>query len=475
MKKNYDVIVIGGGPGGYVAAIRAAQLGFSTACVESRLDDGGKPALGGTCLNVGCIPSKALLDSSHHYAFLKQGAAEHGINTGGASIDVHKMISRKNTIVKTLTQGIAALFKKNKVEWLQGHARLLGEKQIEIAPSAGGGGSPYTVKGKHIIIASGSEPMAIPAAPVDQKLILDSTGALALTEAPKTLGIIGGGVIGLELGSVWNRLGSKVIVLEAMEEFLAPVDRQIAAEAEKILKKQGLDIRLGAKVTGTGTNKHQVTVTYEDKEGKQRLSVDKLIVAVGRVPNTAGLGAAEAGLVLDQRGCIRIDSHYQTNLPGVYAIGDVVSGPMLAHKAAEEGVAAAERIAGKAGHLNYNAIPWVIYTWPEIAWVGKTEQELKNAAAKYKAGVFPFLASGRARALGEATGLVKVLSEAKTDRVLGIHILGPSASELIAEAVLALEFDASTEDLAYTIHAHPTLAEALHEAALTVDKRGLHF
>ena len=474
MKKNYDVIVIGGGPGGYVAAIRCAQLGLDAACVESRLDDSGKPALGGTCLNVGCIPSKALLDSSHHYAFLKQKAAEHGINTGGASIDMRKMISRKNTIVKTLTQGIAGLFKKNKVEWLQGHARLLGDKQLEIKPTADDGGA-YKIKGKHIVIATGSAPTAIPPAPVDQKLILDSTGALALAEVPKTLGVIGAGVIGLELGSVWSRVGSKVIMLEAMDEFLSPVDRQIAAEAEKVLRKQGLDIRLGAKVTGTGTNNHEVTVTYEDKDGAQSLKVDKLIVAVGRAPNTAGLGAAEAGLALDPRGRVKIDARYQTNLPGVYAIGDVVAGPMLAHKAAEEGVAVAERIAGKAGRLNYDAIPWVIYTWPEIAWVGKTEQELKSGDGRYKAGVFPFLASGRARALGDTVGMVKVLSDANTDRVLGIHILGPSASELIAEAVLALEFDASAEDLAYTIHAHPTLAEALHEAALTVDKRGLHF
>ena len=361
------------------------------------------------------------------------------------------------------------------MDWLQGHARLLGDQAIEINPSTEGGGAPHRVKGKHIIIATGSVPMQISSALVDQKMILDSTGALALTEVPMTLGIIGAGVIGLELGSVWNRLGSKVVMLEAMEEFLAPVDRQIAAEAEKVFRKQGLDILLGAKVTGTGSNNQGVTVSYEDKKGKQRLNVDKLIVAVGRAPNTAGLEAEEVGLELDEQGRVKIDAEYRTNLPGVYAIGDVVAGPMLAHKAAEEGVAVAEHIAGKSGHLNYNAIPWVIYTWPEIAWVGKTEQELQSAGIRYKAGVFPFLASGRARALGDTTGMVKMLSDEKTDRILGIHTLGPTASELIAEAVLSLEFDASTEDLAYTIHAHPTLAEAMHEAALAVDKRGLHF
>ncbi|MGI9229899.1 MAG: dihydrolipoyl dehydrogenase [Gammaproteobacteria bacterium] len=469
---NYDVIVIGGGPGGYVAAIRCAQLGLTTACVESRLDDSGAPVLGGTCLNVGCIPSKALLDSSHHYMFLKHEAATHGINTGGATVDIYKMMERKNTIVQTLTQGIAGLLKKNKVEWLQGHGQLLGDKQVSVIPE---GDNPYTINGQHIIIATGSVPAQIAPAPVDQNLILDSTGALALTEVPTKLGIIGAGVIGLELGSVWGRLGSEVIILEAMDEFLAPVDRQIATEAEKTLRKQGLDIRLGAKVTGTGSNNREVTVTYEDQEGKQQLTVHKLIVAVGRKPNTDGLGATAVGLELDANGFIEVNALCQTNLPDVYAIGDVVTGPMLAHKASEEGVAVAERIADKGAHLNYDAIPWVIYTWPEIAWAGKTEQELKSSGIKYKAGVFPFLASGRARALGDTTGMVKMLSDAATDKLLGIHIFGPNASELIAEAVMALEFDASTEDLARTIHAHPTLAEATHEAALIADGRGLHF
>lgn len=471
--KNYDVVVIGAGPGGYVAAIRAAQLGLSTACVEGWLNEDEQPALGGTCLNVGCIPSKALLDSSHHYAFLKQEGAEHGINSSGVTFDVHRMIERKSKIVKTLTQGIAGLFKKNGVEWLQGFGRLQADKQVEVTPTAGDT-EAYSITGEHIIIATGSVPAAIPPAPVDNRQILDSTGALALTEVPRTLGVIGAGVIGLELGSVWNRLGSEVIILEAMEEFLAPVDRQLAKEAQKTLKKQGLDIRLGTKVTGTGSNNRQVTVTYEDKDGKQQIVVDKLVVAVGRKPNTTGLGAEEAGLALDDRGFIEVDEDCRTNLPNVYAIGDVVTGPMLAHKASEEGVAVAERIAGKAGHVNYETIPWVIYTWPEIAWVGKTEETLKAEGIEYRAGSFPFAASGRARALGDAVGMVKILADATSDRILGVHIFGPTASELIAEAVLAMEFDGSAEDIARTIHAHPTLAEAMHEAALAVDGRTIH-
>jgi len=473
--KNYDVVVIGGGPGGYVAAIRAAQLGLATACVESWLNEAGEPALGGTCLNVGCIPSKALLDSSHHFSFLKNDAAAHGINASGASMDVNRMMERKRTVVKTLTQGIAGLFKKNKVAWLQGRGRLLPDKQVEVTPAGPDGGEAYTVAAKNIIIATGSVPTRIPPAPVDNDRIVDSTGALAFNEVPRTLGIIGAGVIGLELGSVWRRLGSEVIILEALNDFLAPVDRQIAKEAQKILGKQGLDIRLGARVTGTGSNNRQVTVTYEDKDGKQNLSVDRLIVAVGRAPNTEGLGAAEAGLQLDERGFIEVDADCRTSLDGVYAIGDVITGPMLAHKASEEGVAVAERIAGKAGHVNYATIPWVIYTWPEIAWVGRTEQALKADGIEYRAGSFPFIASGRARAMGDTGGLVKILGDARSDRILGVHILGPGASELIAEAVTAMEFDGSTEDLARTIHAHPTLAEAVHEAALAVDGRAIHF
>jgi len=473
--KSYDVVVIGGGPGGYVAAIRCAQLGLNTACVESWLNDENQPVLGGTCLNVGCIPSKALLDSSHHLSFIKHEAKQHGINVPGVSMDVHRMIDRKKNIVQTLTTGIAGLLKKNKIEWLKGHGRLLSASEIEVSPVGEDKDEPYQVTTKHVIIATGSVPMSIPLAQVDNELIVDSTGALAFTDVPKRLGVIGAGVIGLELGSVWNRLGSEVVVLEAMEEFLAPVDRQLATEAEKLLRKQGLDIRLGAKVTGTGCNNREVTITYEDNEGKQQLAVNKLIVAVGRKPNTQGLGASEAGINLDARGFIEIDDHCQTALENVYAIGDVVRGPMLAHKASEEGVAVAERIVGKAGHINYEAIPWVIYTWPEIAWVGKTEHELKAEDVDYRSGSFPMAASGRARAMGELNGMVKMLSDAKTDRILGVHILGPNASELISEAVIAVEFDGSSEDIARTIHAHPTLAEAMHEAALAIDKRTIHF
>ena len=474
--ENFDVVVIGAGPGGYVTAIRCAQLGLSTACVESWINEEGKPALGGTCLNVGCIPSKALLDSSHHYAHIKNEAIEHGITVSGASMDVNRMIARKAKIVTTLTQGIAGLFRKNKVKWLKGHGRLLGNNQVEVSPIEEDATEKITVLAKHIIIATGSVPSKIPPAQIDNELIVDSTGALAFNEVPRTLGVIGAGVIGLELGSVWKRLGSEVIILEALDDFLATVDRQIANEAWKILEKQGLDIRLGARVTGTGSNNRQVLVNYENKGEKQQITVDKLIVAVGRQPNTSGLGAEECGLVLDERGFIEVDAQCRTNLENVYAIGDVVRGPMLAHKASEEGVALAERIAGRPGLMNYETIPWVIYTWPEIAWVGKTEQELKDNGIEYRSGVFPFAASGRARAMAETSGgMVKILGHAKTDRILGVHIIGPNASELIAEAVLAMEFDGSTEDIARTIHAHPTLSEAMHEAALAVDKRPIHF
>ena len=472
--KKFDVLVIGGGPGGYVAAIRCAQLGLSTACIEGWLNESGKPALGGTCLNVGCIPSKALLDSSHHFSFIRHEAAEHGINAPGASMDVNRLIARKSKIVQTLTTGIAGLLRKNNVEWLQGFGRLLADRQVEVTPVMQDAGPAYTVSANHVIIATGSVPARIPPAPVDNELIVDSTGALAFTDVPRRLGIIGAGVIGLELGSVWNRLGAKVVVLEALTDFLPSADGQIAAEAEKILRKQGLDIKLGAKVTGTATNNREVTVNFDSPEGKLQLQVDKLIVAVGRRPNTARLGAAESGLRLDELGFVDVDEDCRTNLPGVYAIGDVVRGPMLAHKAAEEGVAVAERIAGKHGHMNYANIPWVIYTWPEIAWAGRTEQELKSAGIEYRVGAFPFAASGRAKAMGESGGLVKILSDRGTDRILGVHILGPNASELIAEAVLAMEFEGSAEDIALTIHAHPTLSEAMHEAALGVDRRSLH-
>jgi dihydrolipoamide dehydrogenase len=472
--RKFDVVVIGGGPGGYVAAIRCAQLGLATACIEGWRDDAGKPALGGTCLNVGCIPSKALLDSSHHFAFVRHEAAEHGINIPGATLDVNRMIARKVKIVQTLTTGVAGLFRKHGIEWLQGFGRLLPDRQVEVTPVAPDGAQPFVVSAAHVIVATGSVPARIPSAPVDNELIVDSTGALAFTEVPRRLGIIGAGVIGLELGSVWNRLGAKVVILEALPEFLPSADRQIAGEAEKILRRQGLDIRLGTRVTGTATNNREVTVNFEGADGKQQLAVDRLIVAVGRRPNTTMLGAAEAGLRLDERGFVDVDAECRTSLPGVYAIGDVVRGPMLAHKAMEEGVAVAERIAGRHGHMNYANIPWVIYTWPEIAWAGRTEQDLKSAGIEYRAGTFPFAASGRARAMGDTAGLVKILSDAATDRILGVHILGPCASELLAEAVLAMEFEGSAEDIALTIHAHPTLAEAMHEAALAVDRRSLH-
>lgn len=477
--KNYDVIVIGAGPGGYVAAIRCAQLGLSTACVESWSKKSGKPALGGTCLNVGCIPSKALLESSHHFSHLKNDAVDHGINVSGASMNVIKMIARKDKIVQMLTQGIAGLFRKNNIELLHGRGRITsrdetGQYHVEVLPASVEGGEILTASAKHIIIATGSVPSNIPPAKVDNNRIVDSTGALAFTETPRKLCVIGAGVIGLELGSVWSRLGSEVIILEALESFLEPVDNQLSDEAYKILTKQGLDIRLGAKVTGTGSNNQEVTVIYEDAKGKKQISVDKLIVAVGRSPNTEGLDAEACGLELDEKGFIEVDEQCQTRLPNVYAIGDVVRGSMLAHKASEEGVAVAERIVGQPGHMNYQIIPWVIYTWPEIAWVGLTEEELQNTGIDYKVGTYPFAANSRARAMGDSAGLVKILADSQSDRILGIHILGPNASELISEAVLAMEFDASSEDIARTIHAHPSLSEAIHEAALSVDNRAIH-
>lgn len=477
--KNYDVIVIGAGPGGYVAAIRCAQLGLTTACVESWSKKSGKPALGGTCLNVGCIPSKALLESSHHFSHLKNDAVDHGINVSGASMNVIKMIARKDKIVQMLTQGIAGLFRKNNIELLHGRGRITsrdetGQYHVEVLPASVEGGEILTASAKHIIIATGSVPSNIPPAKVDNNRIVDSTGALAFTETPRKLCVIGAGVIGLELGSVWSRLGSEVIILEALESFLEPVDNQLSDEAYKILTKQGLDIRLGAKVTGTGSNNQEVTVIYEDAKGKKQISVDKLIVAVGRSPNTEGLDAEACGLELDEKGFIEVDEQCQTRLPNVYAIGDVVRGSMLAHKASEEGVAVAERIVGQPGHMNYQIIPWVIYTWPEIAWVGLTEEELQNTGIDYKVGTYPFAANSRARTMGDSAGLVKILADSQSDRILGIHILGPNASELISEAVLAMEFDASSEDIARTIHAHPSLSEAIHEAALSVDNRAIH-
>lgn len=470
--KNFDVIVIGAGPGGYVAAIRAAQLGFRTACVEGWTGAGGDPALGGTCLNVGCIPSKALLDSSHHFEHLQKHAAQHGIKASGVSMDVGVMQQRKDRIVQTLTQGIAGLFKKNGVEWIRGTGSLLGENTVRVGDASGAEAS--RISAPHIIIATGSAPARIPPAVVDQNRIVDSTGALGFSEVPQTLGIIGAGVIGLELGSVWRRLGSKVTVLEALPDFLSTADIDIARDALKLFKRQGLDIRLGARVVSAAAGDSAVEVSFEAAGKTESLSFERLIVAVGRAPRTEGLGAAEAGLALDARGFILVDNEFRTNLPGVRAIGDVIGGPMLAHKASEEGVAVAELLAGQKPQINHAHIPWVIYTWPEIAWAGATEQALKAEGRAVKVGKFPFAASGRARAMGETDGFVKVLSDATTDALLGMHCIGPNASELVAEAVLALEFGGSAEDLARTVHAHPTLSEALHEAALGTDGRMIH-
>ncbi|MFC1749996.1 dihydrolipoyl dehydrogenase [Pseudomonadota bacterium] len=476
MMDRYDVVVIGGGPGGYVAAIRCAQLGLETACIDGWTDTDNNPALGGTCLNVGCIPSKALLDTSHHYHRLQHEFADHGIKTKGASIDVKQMMARKDEVVKSLTGGVAALFAKNKVTWLQGHGKLLTEDQVEFTPHAKGRkkAKPETIEADNIIIATGSVPAAVDSLPVDGKRIVDSTGALEMDGVPKSLAVIGGGVIGLELGSVWSRLGADVSVMIRRDQFLPSVDKQLADLALKTLTAQGLNIRLGTKTKSAKATARSVTLTIEDAQGEREEKFDKVLVAAGRKPNTDALNPEGIGLELDSRGFIVVDDHCRTNLSGVYAVGDVVRGPMLAHKASEEGVAVAEHIAGNYSHVNYATIPWVIYTWPEIAWVGRTTQELNDSGVDYKVGSFPMMANGRARAMGDTEGLVKIIADAKDDTILGVHIMGPNASEMIAEAVVAMEFSASSEDLACTIHAHPTLSEAMHEAALAVDERSLH-
>lgn len=471
MAQTYDVVVIGGGPAGYVAALRCAQLGMEVACIEEWINFKGEPALGGTCLNVGCIPSKTLLESSEQYHKIKDGMDRHGIKVGSVKLDLAQMMQRKQEIVLQLTSGISQLFKANGVTWLKGRGKLLADHQVEVTPAKG---KKTKVSADHIILATGSRPIEIGAAPIDGELIVDSTGGQEFTSVPKKLGVIGAGVIGLELGSVWQRLGSEVVMLEAVDDFLASVDQQVARDALRQFKKQGLDIRLGARVTGTETTKKQVKVNYQDKDGDHTLTVDKLLVCVGRAPNSDGLAAPEAGLLLDERGYVHVDENCETNLPGIYAVGDLVRGPMLAHKGSEEGVMVAEIIAGKPGHINYDAIPWVIYTHPEIAWVGKTEQALKTEGVPFKTGSFPFAANGRAKAMESAAGMVKILAHAETDRILGVHIVGPMASELIQEAVLAMEFAASSEDLARTIHGHPTLYEAVHEAALSVHGIALH-
>ncbi len=470
MAQPFDVVVIGGGPGGYIAAIRAAQLGMQAACVDDWRGADGKPALGGTCTNVGCIPSKALLQSSENFEQAGHGFAEHGVKVKGLELDLAQMLKRKDKVAKASNDGIAYLFKKNKVAFFHGRGSF-----------AGSGGGYYIAVGKesigakHVVVATGSNARALPGAEFDEKQILSNAGALAIAEVPKRLGIVGAGVIGLELGSVWRRLGSQVTILEALPTFLGAADEQIAKEAAKVFAQQGLDIQLGVKISKVSTSKKLVTVQYNASDTSSKtLECDKLIVSIGRVPNTDGLNAAAAGLKLAERGFIAVDEDCRTNLPNVWAIGDVVRGPMLAHKAEEEGVAVAERIAGQKPHVDFNTVPWVIYTTPEIAWVGRTEQHLKAEGVEFRAGNFPFSANARARALGDTTGLVKVLADAKTDLILGVHIMGPFAGELIAEAVVAMEFRASSQDIGMICHAHPSLSEAMKDAALAVDKRALN-
>jgi len=473
--KQFDVVVIGGGPGGYIAAIRAAQLGFATACIDEWKNDKGGPAPGGTCTNVGCIPSKALLQSSEHFDHANHHFAEHGISVGKVEIDVAKMVGRKDTVVKQNNDGILYLFKKNKVAFFHGRGSFVAAKdggyEIKVA-----GAAEEVIAAKHVILATGSSARALPGTPFDEERVLSNDGALRIGAVPKKLGVIGSGVIGLEMGSVWRRLGAEVTILEAMPAFLGAADEAVAKEAAKVFAKQGLKIELGVKVGAIKTSKSGVKIDWTNAKGEaQVLDCDRLIVSIGRVPNTTGLNPEAVGLKLDERGAIVVDGDCRTNLPNVWAVGDVVRGPMLAHKAEEEGVAVAERIAGQHGHVNFDTIPWVIYTSPEIAWVGQTEQALKASGRAYKAGQFPFLANGRARALGDTTGFVKFLADAKTDEILGVHIIGPMASELISEAVVAMEFKASAEDIARICHAHPSLSEATKEAALAVDKRTLNF
>ena len=470
MTQKFDVVVIGAGPGGYVAAIKAAQLGLKTACIEKYQDGEGKLALGGTCLNVGCIPSKALLDSSWKFHEAQDGFAIHGINHAGVTMDVPAMIGRKSNIVKNLTGGVAGLFKSNGVTVLQGHGKLLAGKKVEVT----GPNGVEVVEADNVILASGSRPIDIPPAPVDQKIIVDSTGALEFQEVPKRLGVIGAGVIGLELGSVWSRLGAQVTVLEALDTFLMAADTAVSKEALKTMTKQGLDIKLGARVTGSEVQGEEVVVKYTDANGEQSITFDKLIVAVGRRPVTTDLLASDSGVDIDERGFIFVDDYCATSVPGVYAIGDVVRGLMLAHKASEEGIMVVERIKGHKAVMNYDLIPSVIYTHPEIAWVGKTEQALKAEGVEVNVGSFPFAASGRAMAANDTGGFVKVIADAKTDRVLGVHVIGPSAAELVQQGAIAMEFGTSAEDLGMMVFSHPTLSEALHEAALAVNGGAIH-
>jgi len=472
MNPTFDVIVIGAGPAGYVAAIRCAQLGLNTACIDSWLNNDAKPSLGGTCLNVGCIPSKALLESSYLVQQAKKEYAAHGINTGKISFSLSEMMKRKDNVVHDLTQGIQSLFSSNKITFISGVAQLRAHDQVEVIET--NTSQPTTYNAKNIILATGSSPIEIPSAPFDNKYIVDSAGALSFTEVPRTLGIVGAGVIGLELGSVWQRLGCKVILFEALDEFLPIADKKTAKELLRIMKKQGLKIQLGAKVDKCESRNEKVYINYTDKKGSQQAIVDKLVVAVGRKPNSPNLSAAELDLSIDERGFVVVDQQCKTNIDHVFAIGDLVRGPMLAHKGSEEGIMVAELIAGHHAKVNYDNIPSVIYTHPEVAWVGKTEQELKQDGTEYNRGMFPFAASGRARASGDTDGMINILADKHTDRILGVHMIGPHCSELIAQIVIAREFGASSEDLAMTMFAHPTLSEAVHEAALAVDKRAIH-
>ncbi len=474
---QYDVVVIGAGPGGYVAAIRAAQLGFKTACIDAGVNKAGDaPALGGTCLNVGCIPSKALLQSSEHFHAVQHDFAEHGITVADVKFDAAKMVERKDEIVTKLTGGVKFLLQKNKVDSLHGLGSFKGKNgdlyQIEVDNK----GEKSVVEAKHVIVATGSVPRPLPQIAIDNINVLDNEGALNLTEVPKKLGVIGSGVIGLEMGSVWNRVGAEVTILEALPVFLAAADQQIAKEAFKYFtKEQGLNIELGVKIGDIKNVAGGVEVKFETAKGEAKTEVfDKLIISIGRIPNTTGLNAEAVGLEKDERGFVKVDGDCRTNLPNVWAIGDVVRGPMLAHKASDEGVAVAERIAGQKPHIDFNNVPFVIYTDPEIAWVGKTEEQLKAEGVEYKKGTSGFGANGRALAMGKAKGTIKVLADAKTDRILGVHMIGPVVSELVSEGVTSLEFSASSEDIARIIHAHPTLSEVLHEAALAADKRALH-
>jgi len=466
----YDVVIIGSGPAGYVAAIRASQLGLKTACIEKSFDASGKAQLGGTCLNVGCIPSKALLDSSHRYSDALNHLADHGIEVAPPKLDIPKMMARKDQIVSQLTTGVSGLFKANKVTSIFGSAKVLNASQIEVSLN----GEVETIETKNIVIASGSSPINIPVAPIDQKNIVDSTGALEFTAVPKKLGIIGAGVIGLELGSVWARLGAEVTVLEAMDDFLPMADQKISKDVFREFNKQGLNINLGCKVTSAKPGTKNVQVSFDTKEGSSEATFDKLIVAVGRKPNTENLLGEDSGLSLDERGFIPVNDVCETSVKNIWAVGDVVRGPMLAHKASEEGIMVVERIAGKHAEMHYDLVPSVIYTHPEVAWVGKNEAELTEAGIEFQSGSFPFAASGRALASGESTGFVKVIADKKTDTILGVHAFGPSAADIVQQGVVAMEFGASAEDLGLTIFSHPTVSEALHEAAMAVNGKAIH-